>query len=113
MPPLKQLTDEEKNRIADLYQSGLSLGVLYRKYGYSNPIVNRVLEEKGIKKRPRNTIINGTLKPIVQGEPIDCSRQGGRCIYRNKKSGYLCDYCAMQGVIRGGSPHECTKYVLK
>ena len=44
-------------------------------------------------------------------EPIDCNKQGRRCVYRaGKHEPNLCDYCLITGHSRGGSPHRCTKY---
>lgn len=110
MPPLKILTNKEELNILELYQKGTSFNQLYTKYGYTTPVAKRVLRKFGILKRSVEA-----KREIQQGQPIDCNKDGKKCIYRNKgacKSILLCDYCSITGSLRGGSPHECVKYAF-
>lgn len=171
MRQTKVLSEEEEKQITELYQSGMSINALYKKYGYSWAIAKRVLDkyeisprqyekasevtqeevEKVIKLHNEGTTpfqiakimnrsyitINRILKKydwetfqprgktdepektkarkaseIIEGTPIDCDTEGRACIYRAPKGCHLCDYCSHVGKLRGGSPHECTKYVF-
>lgn len=115
MPPLKILTEEEEKKICDLYQSGASFNQLYKRYGYTSPVAKRILKKAEILKRPIEEKVT-KVSEIKQGQPIDCNKDGKKCIYKNKgcgKSVFLCDYCSITGNLRGGSPHECVKYAFK
>ena len=119
MPPRKEISKEQEQRIISMYESGLSFQTIYEVAGYSTTVLKRVLKENGVATRKSAKQISQEKKkekpkPIVTGEPIDCDTQGKRCIYRETYSKqFACNYCSFTGKLRGGSPHECTKYKFR
>ena len=122
MPPIKELSKEQEQRIVSLYESGLSLNAIYEVYGFSHSVAKRTLMKYGVEMRKSARQIawenagkkKEKPKEIVIGEPIDCDTQGKRCIYRETHSKqFACNYCSFTGKLRGGSPNECTKYKFR
>ena len=118
----KVLSEDEENKIVELYKGGMSQHLLYRKYGYSQIVVQRVLAKHGIKLRTKQEARALRIPSyacdcnIEPGKPINCTLQGERCIYREVQAdvrGYLCDYCNKTGKLRGGSWESCDKYIMR
>ena len=114
MPPLIVLSDTEEKEVCERYKNGDSLATISRRFGFSVVVIKRALDKHGIETRSRQGI-KGTnnYKTAFNDETIDCNTQGRRCIFRSRICDFRCDYMGKTGELRGGSPHECTKYVLK
>lgn len=117
---MKELSDEEVKKIINLYQNGTPLKKMPKVVGYSAMLCKRILTENEIPLRIANSKDaeknkkGRKMSEIIPGEPIDCDTEGQKCIYRAGVAElYLCDYCGKNKKSRGGSPHECTKYVFK
>ena len=117
---IEEMSDEEKALIIKLYQELMPMHKLAKKVGHSSNLCKMVLKENGVALRTANCKYTEKkpkgrkISEIKEGEPIDCDTEGQRCIYRaGVTEKYLCDYCCMNKRSRGGSPHECTKYVFK
>lgn len=119
---VRVLSEDEENKIVELYKNGMSQFQLYRKYGYPQNIVKRVLAKHGVNLRTKQEARVLRIPSyqcdcnIEPGKPINCTLQGERCIYREVQAdvrGYLCDYCNKTGKLRGGSWESCDKYIMR
>lgn len=115
-----ELTEDEKDKIAMWYSSGLSFRNIYRNYGYTAIVARRVLVERNIRIRDRfekqcqkKTSENASLPLNESGKKFKCSKVGKKCIYRGRlgNSDYFCDYIGKIGKRRGCEPEECTKFI--
>lgn len=113
--PRLVLPQEEVKEILKLHEAGWGIHKIGRLLGRGQETVRRVIEESRSdwhrKKKPIEPPKPKPRKHIEEGDVIDCDIDGRRCIYRNRSSvDYKCDYCSRTGSLRGGSPHECSKW---
>lgn len=123
MPARIELSQEEKDKIIELYQNGMSFNEIYKRYGYCNTVVKRTLDEKNIRIRDRletrrkkeKIAEEKTEEKSEIKKPVNCNKIGNRCIHKTKmgNSMFVCDYIGHMGKMRGCEPTECTKYIFK
>lgn len=126
MPAAIKLTEEEENKICELYQSGASFRDIWKSRGYTQGVTKKVLIKHGIavrdkvgaraaaREKAEHVFIPREKEKYIENPnqpPINCKKQGKKCMYKRRTSGInTCDYCIIIGHSRGCSPEECTKY---
>lgn len=106
----------------------INIGVIAKMYKCSSQTVRNNLTSQGIKLRTANeqravdklkergVDVTKEYGQCEEGQPINCTMQGGKCIYKIKVPGELkgaCDYLSIVGHSRGCDPDNCTKYKFR
>lgn len=69
MARTRVLNEEEEKQIVELYQSGVSVNLLYKQYSYSWSVVKKVLAKHGIQervyKREKRELSQEDIKQII------------------------------------------------
>lgn len=109
---MSEVTEYDKDRIIKMYDNGIAVKNIVHIAKCPLDILKKILAEK------INNDYELELQADVEEEnkkPINCDKQGSRCIYKRNYSGIYtyCDYLCTVGHSRGCDAKECTKYKMK
>jgi hypothetical protein len=110
---ISEVTEFDKDRIYKMYDNGIAVKNIVHTAKCPLDILKMILDEK-----INNNDCEIELQADVEEEnkkPINCGKQGSRCIYkRNLSNAYTyCDYLCTVGHSRGCDAKECTKYQMR
>lgn len=110
---ISEVTEFDKDRIYKMYDNGIAVKNIVHTAKCPLDILKKILDEK-INKNDCEMELQADVEEENK-KPINCDKQGSRCIYKRNLSNACtyCDYLCTVGHSRGCDAKECTKYKMK
>lgn len=108
----EELQEFERKRICNMYDKGMDIRRISSRTRCSSDIIAQVVFGKADIALLYESDVADT--DMEEKPPINCDKQGKKCIYKIKLSNCnACDYLCQVGHSRGCEPTECTKYKFR